>query len=245
MTPESQVTLILTLHAEGLIAHATFRSVNRAAEYASLQGCNTELVIVLDRPTLDTVNYVRRFPEIDENARMLTTDFGDAGLARNVAVAAARSDYVAILDGDDLISENWIVKAYDGNRRNPAYIMHPEVSVYFDQRRKFLYHPDQESPDFEYTNMILEHYWSALVVCRRETLLDVPYTGTPRTSGFGWEDWHWSCETTGRGYIHKVVPATAHFIRSKETGSRSIGQQSESAFMRHSSLFDEFRLHRK
>jgi glycosyltransferase involved in cell wall biosynthesis len=200
----------------------------------------TELVIVLDRATPETRRYIEKSPIIHPATTFLLADFGDLGLTRNFGIERSHGEYVAILDGDDLVSENWLLSAYEVNRLDHRFVVHPEVSLYFDQKVLLFYHPDQRCHDFDETNIIVENYWTALCFSRRETFLGTPYVGTPPSSGFGYEDWHWNCEVMERGFIHTIAPRTAHFIRSKGTGSLNAASALRNALIRHSALFDNF-----
>ena len=55
---KKDISCVVTLHGEGLIAHKTIRSINRAMQYAERRGLATELLIVLDRATSETRRYV-------------------------------------------------------------------------------------------------------------------------------------------------------------------------------------------
>jgi glycosyltransferase involved in cell wall biosynthesis len=237
---KKDISCILTLHAEGLIAHKTIRSINRTMKYAERRGLVTELLIVLDQETSETRSYVETSSVIDPAACIISTDFGDPGLARNAAMERACGEYVAIIDGDNLISENWLVRAHEVCRLNHGYVIHPEVNVYFDQKTELFYSPDQHQEDFDATNLIVQNYWTALSFSRRETFLLTPYSASPPLSGYGFEDWHWNCEVMAHGSVHKVAPGTAQFVRVKETGSRGAEDNSRNALMRHSTLFDNF-----
>jgi len=233
------ISCVLALHAEGTIAHNTIKSINRAAAYAEGRGLKTELVIVLDRATPETRCYVETSPILrTATTRFMPVDFGDLGLTRNFAIDQSRGQYIAILDGDDLISENWLFRAHELNRRDLRFIIHPEVSVYFYQKTLLFRHPDQRGDNFEESNIIVENYWTALCFSRRDTFLATRYLATPPCSGFGYEDWHWNCEAMARGFIHTIARRTAHFIRSKETGSLNAASASRNALIRHSALFD-------
>ena len=196
---KKDISCVLALHAEGLMAHKTIRSINRAVKYAEQRGLGTELLIVLDRETDETRRYVETSSVIDPATCIISTDFGDPGLARNAAIERAGGEYVAIIDGDDLISENWLVRAHEVNRLSHGYVTHPEVSVYFDQQTVLFYHPDQQQKDFDETKIIVQNYWTALSFSHRETFLLNPYSSAPPLSGFGFEDWHWNCEVMARG----------------------------------------------
>jgi len=240
---KKDISYVVTLHAEGLIAHKTIRSIHRAMQYAERCGLATELLLVLDRATSETRSYVETSAVIPADTRIIFADFGDPGLARNAAVEQAGGEYVTIMDGDNLISENWLVNARQLNQLSHLYIIHPEVNVFFDQKTLLFYSPDQLQEDFDETNIIIENYWSALSFSRRETYLLNPYLATPPHSGFGYEDWHWNCEVMGRGFVHRAAPGTAQFIRVKEKGSRNVEAASRNVLMRHSALFDNFGAH--
>lgn len=232
------ISCVLALHAEGLIAHKTIRALYRAVLYAEERGLAIELVIVMDRATSETKRYIETSTVVRPLPKLISTDFGDLGLVRNVGIEHADANYIAILDGDDLISENWLVKAYEVNQLDSHYVVHPEVCLYFDQKSVLFYHPDQTWDDFDASNLIVENYWISLCFSRRQTFLDVPYIATPRTSGFGYEDWHWNCEVMARGHTHVVACGTAHFIRAKAAGSLNAEWATRNAIVRHSVLFD-------
>ncbi|MGA2151678.1 MAG: glycosyltransferase [Geobacteraceae bacterium] len=237
---KKDISCVLTLHAEGLIAHKTIRSINRAVKYAEQCGLVTELLIVLDLATSETRRYVETSSIIDPAAGIISTDFGDCGLARNAGIEQACGEYVAIIDGDDLISENWLVRAHEVNQLSHGYVVHPEVVVCFDQKNELFYPPDQHQEDFDESNLIIENYWTVLSFSRRETYLLNPYRAMPALSGYGFEDWHWNCEVMARGFVHKTAPGTAFFYRVKEMGGINAEATARNALIPHSALFDNF-----
>jgi hypothetical protein len=232
------ISCVLALHAEGLIAHKTIRSLNRAVECAEQFGLSVEIVFVLDRATPETSHYIGTSPVINPVSELICADFGDLGLTRNLGIQHSDGEYVAIFDGDDLMSENWLLRAHELNRLDRRYIIHPEVSVTFDQKTLVMYHPDQRRRDFDDANIIVENYWTSLCFSRRETFLQIPYTATPKSSGFGYEDWHWNCEVMARGFTHTVAPGTAHFIRVKERGGLNAETAMRNALIPHSAVLD-------
>jgi hypothetical protein len=74
---------------------------------------------------------------------------------------------------------------------------------------------------------------------RKDIFLRHPYgeetTGGP---GFGFEDWHWNCQTLAEGIEHHVVPNTVHFLRMKKAGSNFRYHVGTSRIVRPSRLFD-------
>jgi len=232
------ISCVLALHSEGLIAHKTIRSLNRAVRCAEEFGLSVEIVFALDRATPETKHYVEISPVINPKSKIISADFGDLGLTRNLGIQHADGEYVAIFDGDDLTSENWLVHAYEINRANRRYVIHPEISVVFDQKTLVMYHPDQRARDFDEANLIIENYWTSLCFAARKTFLEIPYVSTPKSSGFGYEDWHWNCEVMARGFIHTIALGTAHFIRVKEGGGLNAETAMRNAVIPHSAVLD-------
>lgn len=232
------ISCVLALHAEGLIAHKTIRSINRAAGRAGQLGLSVEIVFVLDRATPETRHCAETSDVTNPKSKVIFADFGDLGLTRNLGIQHADGDYVAIFDGDDLMSENWLVQAHEINRANRYYVIHPEISVVFDHKTVVMYHPDQRARDFDDANIIVENYWTSLCFSRRETFLKIPYVATPKTSGFGYEDWHWNCEVMALGFIHTLALGTAHFIRVKESGGLNAETAMRNAVIPHSDILD-------
>ncbi|MDQ0141594.1 glycosyltransferase [Cupriavidus necator] len=232
------ISCIVTLHREGILAHKTLASITRAMRFAAAKGTRAELLLVADCADSETLQYLERSPHLPSDTRILATDFGDPGLARNHGVRAARGEYIAIFDGDDLCSGNWLTEALRLARENPAHIVHPDYNVYFGVERWILRHPDQRNAGFRASQLLVENAWTALCVARRGTLLTIPYRDTPVNSGFGYEDWHWNCDTIAAGLVHIVAADTVHFIRLKTSGSRNAAALERSRLIRHSTLFD-------
>ena len=60
-----------------------------------------ELLMVCDRCEDDTYNIARDYVRTDHPDRVLTVDFGRAGLSRNAALDVARGEWVLFMDDDD------------------------------------------------------------------------------------------------------------------------------------------------
>ena len=236
------VSCILTLHNEGMIAHKTFASIRRAINYAEKFDIICELVIVLDDPSIETIEYVEQSKLFPVNTSIYRTDFKDPGLARNYGIKKSCGNYIAILDGDDLYSENWLYEAYKLNLESDLHIIQSELNINFGDNHFVHWQVDQRSSSFQAWNLLVENYWTALCFAKKSIFLEIPYTQTQHKSGFGYEDWHWNCDTVARGYVHVVAPKTAHFIRIKKSGSRNKEAFENSAVIRHSILFDSSEL---
>lgn len=230
----------MPLHAEGLLTHKTMKSINRTVLCADSSGLSVDVIFVLDRPTDETKSYLQSSSIIPYGAKFIPADLGDVGLARNLGVQHAESEYVAMHDGDDLTSENWLLRAHEVNSGDKRYVIHPEITVGFGTDSYVVFHTDQRQCSVSEIDIAFANCWPYTSFARRATFLEVPYAPTPRGSGFGYEDWHWNCEVMAHGFVHTVAPGTAFFNRLKQSGSRFVEHNKSHAVMPNSALIDRY-----
>ena len=125
----AEVTAIF-LHSEGILAHASLRSMIEAKAAAEVEGVRVELLVIADCPRSGTRDYLGIAQGL--GARVMEVDVDDLGLARNAAVAVCTTRFLAFLDGDDLWAPRWLVRAHAAAMREPRDVLwHPEASLYF------------------------------------------------------------------------------------------------------------------
>ncbi|MDR3607823.1 MAG: glycosyltransferase family 2 protein, partial [Oligoflexia bacterium] len=239
---QTDITVIVTAHNEGLLALRSLRSAKRSRVFAERGGRQVETLIVLDSGSDATRALLQAYPDLYD--RIVDINCCDAALARNEGVKQATGKYVAFLDADDLFSENWLLAAYDlaekSRSQGKTPVLHPALNYEFGVdpvKFGFYFDPDQEGKMIA-PRMLKENLWSALSFTAREVLLNIPIPACPRGSGFGFEDWSWNCETLAHGFEPKLVPMTVHFIRRKKQ-SRNIEQLADRAIVGPTSLFDD------
>ena len=130
MSEAYDLTAVITTHNEGLVAHKTMRSVLSAIEEVKKAGYSYEIIVHIDNGDEETKKYFKRY-EGRKDIRIIENKFGDAGPSRNFAATKARGKYVAFLDGDDLISANWYVKALAILKEHDDAIVYPEAILTF------------------------------------------------------------------------------------------------------------------
>jgi glycosyltransferase involved in cell wall biosynthesis len=234
----SEICAILNLHNEGVLAHSSLRSVLAARDAAAAEGIAVEILVAADCPDVATRAYLETAMAL--GARTLELGVDDLGLARNGAVAASPSRYVAFLDGDDLWTANWLVDAYRAaSRESREVVWHPEANLYFgaEGETRWSLHIDMDAaPPDCWTRLALRNLWTSPTFARRDTVLRLPYRRTKLGEGLGYEDWCWNCETIAHGIVHKTVPGTAHLIREKQ-GSLMRRHRDSGVLMTSSRLF--------
>ena len=213
MTQVLDITAVLTAHGEGVLAGPSLVSFEQSIAAARAIGLTVEGLIVLDRPDEATR---MQFAGTEARHRLLVTDCGDPGLARNEAIDAARGAFVGFLDGDDLWSRNWLHAAHQLCAADPqATVAHSELNIVFGRDRLMWWHVDSRDAEFDPDYLRVANYWDAMSFAARRIYLKHPYAANDLTMGFGHEDWHWNCVTLADGIDHRPVPDTAHFKRRR------------------------------
>ncbi|QIL89355.1 glycosyltransferase [Microbulbifer sp. SH-1] len=213
------ISVVVTFHNERTLAQITLNSILRCRKYCEKFEEPVQLVVVLDSVDAMTKKIVESHPCVRPNDVLLNVNYGDLGFSRNRGISAADGEFVAILDGDDLYSENWLYAAKELIKRKGKHIVcHPEIVVNFGKYNSYAWQIDQEDAGFDPDGLLLSNYWTSWVVAHKEVFASIEYAeSNHRQQGFGHEDWHWNCCTIKAGYIHKVVPQTSGFYRRKHS----------------------------
>lgn len=230
------VSVVISFHDEGLLAKPSIHSLNEMAELTRMSGRTVEIIVALDRASSFTTHIVETYTQSDW--RIFRTDFGDPGLVRNYLISKSSGRFLSILDGDDLWSRDWLLKAIVIAEARKNSILHPEFAYYFYEsdfdahspnsiphplaKSHFVRHqrgaPTQES----LFAIRLHNPWSAHCFASREIFESIPYRADSKEARLGIEDWVFNAEALQRGYAHEVVPDTVHMLRQRMGNSQNI-----------------------
>ena len=213
MKTKLDIAVIANLHREGILAYASWRSLQSAKRYAEQRGLNVEVIVVLDTPNAETRRFVN---ELIPQPQIIEIADDDLGRARNAGVRAAVAEWVSFIDGDDLWCENWLFAAHEAGRYDkPNVILHPFVNIFFGEIKYLFRHVDPTDVDFDLLSLALRNYWTSASCARKDLYLTWPYPSTNLEQKIGFEDWSWNLETIAQNCVHKIVPGTVHAIRTK------------------------------
>ncbi len=228
----SDISAILTVHGEGVMAGLSLHSMKEAAEDAERNGYSVELLVVMDSPDVSTR---RAFEGLgDDDVRVLEVQFRDQGQSRNAGVEAAEGKYLAFLDGDDLWSFNWLSEGAKAVTENT--VIHPEFNYFFGSSNNIMVKIDDRKDYFDPEFLRVGNYWDALCIAPKEVYQSYPYYDRDIENGFAYEDWHWNCATLEGGIAHHVAQNTIHFKR-RRVESQSVHSSNRKAIVKPTKLF--------
>lgn len=234
------VSAIITFHREGVLGHPTLLSIERCRQHAEARGITVEFVITLDNADDETRRVVTTHPAIRPCDRIHEVSFRDLSSCRNFAIGEARGRYIGTFDGDDFFSRNWITRCVELIREQGEHvILHPEMMLAFGGWNAYWWQVDQLGEYYRRGALLTTNYWNACAFAVRDVFDRCPYdVSRVGEAGFGFEDWHWNCETIAAGYVHRTAPRTVRFERRKEGGSLNVAHQMAGAVIRPTRFFD-------
>jgi glycosyltransferase involved in cell wall biosynthesis len=214
----ADLTLVVTVHSETLVAGPTMASADLAVAAARAAGYTVQTVIALDNATPATTEYFAQ-ADFDHWERWVMQE-GDLGRVRNALAPRTDGRYIAYLDADDMYSENWLAKglavADAAREHGEQVIAHPEVIITFDGAVGMHQNVDQSSPLFTPYFLYVRNCYDSLCLTPREAHLTVPYVHRDIPNGLSWQDWQFAIETMSRGWRHVLVTDTIIFKRRRD-----------------------------
>ena len=232
------VSIVITAHNEGLLAHKTMLSVLKAAERLRESSVSYEVIVSLDNPDSTTEQYYSRYKS-DSRFNVVKNNFGNVGDSRNSAVKNAHGKYVALVDGDDLVSSNWFIEAYKSAvKRDGLFILHPNIQVRFgidETNNEIWVMGDSLGVELDAMIMVQYNRWSSVFLAPREVFERVTYRRS--VNGYGYEDFGFNVDTTAKNILHYVVPETSFYYRRKANG-KQLEHINQHTLLPYTELFD-------
>jgi glycosyltransferase involved in cell wall biosynthesis len=232
---ETLLSIIVAAHHEGLIAHKTMLSLNRATKQLDQSNVAYEIIVTIDNGDNPTIEYFNRYND-DGYITIHHVSFGDLAQSRNYGVSLSNGKYIATVDADDLVSKNWFIEAIKIlEKSKDSVILHTQYSVNFGTQDIVWEKFDSRSKEEDALIMTWANRWDSAIIAPRHILETFPYQ--PNTEGYGSEDWHFNSETLANNIAHKVVPQTVLFVRRKDVSEMTI-QAADRRTVRYTKLLD-------
>lgn len=231
------LSIVVTVHSEGILLHKTLASIRRAAALLDAQDTTWELLIHADNPKPNSQAYLNAHAEQLKQYRVFTNHFGDLGASRNFSVKQAKGAFVTFIDADDLMSERWLVDAYNFLQTKPhgEFIAHTESTVEFGAADSVVVKHGEINQATDTLLTVFSNRWNSIIMTTRELLLSEPYSAN--SPGYGYEDWHLNCRFIARGLHNVLVPETVIFVRRKAGNSEWLRQKSNRLVLPANPLF--------
>lgn len=217
------ISIIVCVHNEGRLFHHSLKSIERSMDYATKHGLGVELIIVADNVDSSTNKYLKE--NLKQTSKSLNlihkVSFKDVGLSRNFGINIANAKVITVIDGDDLMCENWLVEGLKKLQDSEdEKIVHPEYSLYFGSRDLLWKMSDSKTDYFSHRNSVEINYYCSLMMAYKHTVSKYPYRQTRSEESFGYEDWLWNCDTLFAEVEHVIAPKTMYAYRVKQHQSR-------------------------
>lgn len=216
----TDISVIITAHKEGELLYPTVQSANEAIrKLKSNHDLTLSVLIYLDDADDYTKSAAKDIAEL-YGFDLLEGSNGDPGQARIDAIRHVSGEYIALLDGDDLWSDNWLELCWQYILGVPAKgeygsVLHPEYNLIFGAHNLLVRQGDPGSPFYDEKFLRLTNYWDALCFAQRQLFLDIPYQKNDVSGGFAHEDYLWMCETLSSGVSHVLMKDAVHFKRRR------------------------------
>ena len=231
------LSVVVTAHGEGLLAHKTMMSIFVGLKKLSDSGYSYEILVHIDKGDDITKKYFSRYSKND-NIRIFENSFGDLGMSRNFAAKKARGKYVAFIDADDLYSDNYFIEAVKVlEKSNEKIVVHAEAILSFGIGRGNILSFEKDSGDgnSDALQLVGANKWGSEVVARKETFLECPYRKTE--NGYGYEDYMLNIDLLSRDVAHKVAKGTVRFYRRTDSSLLS-AETSKNTILPYLDLFE-------
>lgn len=212
------ISIIVTCHKEGIILHRTLRSIYQATTALNADNITFELILHVDNPDSATEDYIAN-SQLLENVFVYRNSFGDPGAARNFSIKKAKGKYITFIDADDLMSPNWLIKAYNDleSRAYGQYVAHTEATLEFGDFTGIVQKHSEINKDTDALLSVWAGRWNAVIFAPSSIFKRIDYP--INSPGYGFEDWLFSCLLIWNDVHNIVIPETVIFVRRKSTDS--------------------------
>ena len=235
------VSVVITAHNEGILAHKTMLSVLRAVSQLEESNVSYEILVHIDNGTPDTKRYFERYKKEDK-VSILYNEFGDLSKSRNFTIQQAKGEYIALADADDLYSENWLIDFYLCVKGKKNVVARFNYVVTFGGHHTIVTDCTDVTEQDEFLYSFDSNIYGSPCMFHKSIYQETSQRENNRP--FGYEDWQWFLDTKAKGVKHQIVPGTVLFYRRDPLAKTSLlaGQLKYRAVLSKTDYFSFSRL---
>lgn len=204
--PKFDISIILTAHNEAQYMIRTLRSIEESVKYVHYFNVTVEIVVVLDKADIPTEKLIEEYDyKVFDGVKIIKTRNGAPGLSRNSGIEVSCGEYVVTLDGDDLISFDFLNRMYfSATSSHVNTIVFPEYCLAFGESCYIYKIYGQE---FICNSLIFDfHPYVARIMFPRFMFPYVKNEDISVSNGYAHEDWHFNSQCLAKGF--RVAIAT-------------------------------------
>jgi hypothetical protein len=212
------VSVVVVAGADAKALHGCITSVQRAVRLARQHDWSAELIILLQQSTPAIRNWVQQM--LAPEWQVCSCEETGRGSARNEAMRSSAGRHMALIDGSDLWSENWLLASLrEAAQRSEPTVWHPEALITFGADQfsidgySICFQQDATSFEDYEAAMLGSNLYPAGYLAHRAILESQPHPVEDPTRGWGHADWWWQCNVVAAGYAHHIVAETFHYRR--------------------------------
>lgn len=225
---QSKVSVIIPVYNMELYIAETLDSVLQS-DYN-----NFEVIVMDDGSTDDSYSVAQKYAESDSRVRLYRQPNGGASLARNNAIEKAEGVYILPVDGDDLISSNYISQAAEILDESPnVKVVSREAEFFGKKTGRWKFKP------FSLNLLCRTNLIDACSMYRKSDWRAVGGYGKKIMGREDWDFWL-SIFATGGDFVRLPIVGFYYRIRanSKRVRTRVLHKEVIDAFnIRHKPLF--------
>jgi glycosyltransferase involved in cell wall biosynthesis len=216
------LSIVLNLSTEGMMLIPSINSVIESIRNTDFQD-KVELILVADSINDATRNalyiYFEKYRYENIKISIIESYFQNLSQSRILGLKKSLGKYISFIDGDDLISTNWVADSIKMIIEEPSdTVFHPELVIQFNEAGylRHTYHPEVLVNEKEKAlGLLNENYWTSLFLCRRE-IVEIYFDEVLSSDGFGFEDWTMYLNSLCQNVSHKIISNTIHYVRVKK-----------------------------
>ena len=215
-----EISINLTSSDEGLMLYKTLRCIRNMCNRLEGMSVTFEINVSLDCADELTAGVANDFKHKNPGFRINLVDvnYRDKGLSRNYLASISSGRYIAVLNGGDLYTQNYLLSAYTKSEESKKpTIYSPKFLICFDESHYMTVVRESSSVDpvslFDF-NYLPDQYFAP-----RNAVVKNPYSSN--SGVYSSEGWRWSTQMINDGYEFKVIDDSIYFFRYKED---SLGQ---------------------